>query len=46
LGRRFHRGAGSCVYNGGAWPERWNGSHFLSETTMSLVHHEFITLPE
>ncbi|MBI3414771.1 MAG: ThuA domain-containing protein [Verrucomicrobia bacterium] len=39
----FTAAAGSCIYNGGAWPEKWNGSHFVSEATMSLLHHEFIT---
>ena len=38
----FTAAAGSCIYNGGAWPERWNNSHFVSETTMSMLHHEFI----
>ncbi len=37
--------AGSCVYDGGAWPSRWNGpswSFFLSEPTVWLFHHEFL----
>lgn len=38
----FTAAAGSCIYNGGAWPEHFDGSHFCSETTMELVHHEFI----
>jgi uncharacterized protein len=38
----FTAASGSCIYNGGAWPDRFTGSHFLSETTMSLVHHEFL----
>jgi putative membrane-bound dehydrogenase-like protein len=38
----FTAASGSCIYNGGAWPERWNGSHFMSEPTVSLLHHEFI----
>ncbi|HYE33596.1 MAG TPA: PVC-type heme-binding CxxCH protein [Methylomirabilota bacterium] len=40
---KFTAAAGSCVYNGGAWPDKYNGSHFLSETTMSLVHNDWIT---
>jgi len=36
----FTAAAGCCLYNGGAWPEKWNGQHFCSETTMSLVHNE------
>lgn len=39
---RFTAAAGCAIYNGGAWPERFNGSHFTSETTMHLVHHEFL----
>jgi len=39
----FTAAAGSCFYNGGAWPERFDGSHFLSETTVNLVHQEFLT---
>src|SRR6185295_13749423 len=29
-----------CIYNGGAWPDKWTGNHFCFEATMSLVHHE------
>ncbi|HVY69632.1 MAG TPA: PVC-type heme-binding CxxCH protein, partial [Verrucomicrobiae bacterium] len=36
----FTAAAGSCIYNGGAWPDKWTGNHFCSEATMSLVHHE------
>ena len=39
---QFTASAGCAIYNGGAWPEKWNGSAFSSETTMSLVHHEFL----
>ena len=39
---RFTAAAGSTIYHGGAWPERYNGSHFTSETTMSLVHNEML----
>ncbi len=35
---QFTASAGSCIYNGGAWPERFNNAHFSSEATMSLVH--------
>jgi len=38
---QFTATAGCCMYNGGAWPSRYTGSHFCSETTMSLVHNEF-----
>ncbi|HKS36764.1 MAG TPA: PVC-type heme-binding CxxCH protein, partial [Verrucomicrobiae bacterium] len=38
----FTASAGSCIYNGGAWPDKWNGQHFSSETTMSLVHNDVL----
>ena len=38
----FTAAAGTCIYNGGAWPEKFNGMQFLSETTVSLVHNEVI----
>lgn len=40
---KFTAAAGSCVYNGGAWPDKYNGQHFLSETTMSLVHLDMVS---
>ncbi len=39
----FTAAAGSCIYNGGAWPEKYNNAHFLSEPTVSLVHNDFLT---
>lgn len=39
----FTAAAGSAIYTGGAWPDRYNNSHFVSETTMSLVHNELLT---
>src|SRR5437667_1833473 len=38
----FTAAAGSCIYNGGAWPDRFNGTHFLSEPTVSLVHNDWL----
>jgi len=34
--------AGCCIYSGGAWPEKWNGSQFCSEPTINIVHHDFL----
>jgi putative membrane-bound dehydrogenase-like protein len=38
--------AGSCIYDGGAWPAKWEPdgrySFFMSEATMHLFHHEFL----
>jgi len=39
----FTAAAGSCIYNGGAWPEKWNRMHFLSEPTVSLTHNDVLT---
>jgi putative membrane-bound dehydrogenase-like protein len=39
---KFTASAGSCIYTGGAWPEKYNNAHFQSETTMSLVHVDMI----
>jgi uncharacterized protein len=40
--------AGATIYNGGAWPAKWepdNGdySFFMSETTMHIYHHEYLS---
>ena len=37
--------AGSCIYDGGAWPAKWRGpswSFFLHEPTVWLMHEEFL----
>ena len=38
--------AGACIYDGGAWPDKWapkdHYSFFMSEATMHLFHHEFL----
>jgi putative membrane-bound dehydrogenase-like protein len=37
--------SGSTIYDGGAWPARWQGpawSFFLHEPTVWLTHHEFL----
>jgi len=39
----FTAASGTCIYNGGAWPAKYNGMQFLSEPTVSLVHNEVIT---
>ncbi len=38
----FTAAAGSCIYNGGTWPDQFNGTHFLSEPTVSLVHNDWL----
>ena len=34
----FTASSGSAVYTGGAWPERFDYTHFVSEPTVNLVH--------
>lgn len=38
----FTAASGCTIYTGGAWPEKWNGAHFVSEPTVNLVHHDVI----
>ncbi len=39
---RFTAAAGCAIYEGGAWPERWNYSYFTGEPTLNIVHHQFV----
>ncbi|HYF37965.1 MAG TPA: PVC-type heme-binding CxxCH protein, partial [Prosthecobacter sp.] len=39
----FTAAAGCAIYEGGAWPEKWNHSYFTTEPTLNIVHHEFVT---
>ncbi len=41
----FTAAAGSCIYDGGAWPGKWQGppwAFFVHEPTVWLVHEEFV----
>jgi uncharacterized protein len=38
----FTAASGSCIYNGGAWPEKWDRMHFVHEPTVSLVHNDLL----
>ncbi|MCK6446441.1 MAG: ThuA domain-containing protein [Planctomycetes bacterium] len=38
----FTGASGSCVYTGGAWPEKYDGAHFVCEPTVNLVHVDFL----
>ena len=40
---QFTAAAGCAIYEGGAWPEKWNYSYFTTEPTINIVHHEFLT---
>lgn len=39
---QFTAAAGCAVYEGGAWPDKWNHSYFTGEATINLVHHQFV----
>ena len=39
---RFTAAAGCALYEGGAWPARWNYSYFTGEPTLNIVHHQFV----
>jgi putative membrane-bound dehydrogenase-like protein len=39
---RFTAAAGCAIYEGGAWPAKWNYSYFTSECTLNIVHHQFV----
>ncbi len=39
----FTAASGSMIYTGGAWPEKYNGVHFVSEPTVNLVHLDKLT---
>ena len=34
--------AGCAIYQGGAWPEKWNDSYFTGEPTINLVSQYFL----
>lgn len=34
--------AGCAMYEGGAWPDKWNNSYFTGEPTINLVSHYFV----
>ncbi|TLD69811.1 hypothetical protein FEM03_15925 [Phragmitibacter flavus] len=38
----FTAAAGCAIYEGGAWPDKWNYSYFTGEPTINLVHHQFV----
>ncbi|HVJ46587.1 MAG TPA: PVC-type heme-binding CxxCH protein, partial [Luteolibacter sp.] len=34
--------AGCAIYEGGAWPEKWNRSYFTGEPTINILSHYFL----
>jgi putative membrane-bound dehydrogenase-like protein len=39
---RYTAGAGTVIYEGGAWPEKWNHSYFTTEPTLNIIGHFFM----
>ncbi len=39
---QFTAAAGCAIYEGGAWPAKWNYSYFTTEPTLNIVHHQFV----
>ena len=39
----FTAAAGCVIYDGGAWPDEYNGDYFTTEPTINIVHHERLT---
>ena len=40
---QFTAAAGCAIYEGGAWPEKWNYAYFTGEPTLNIVHQQFVT---
>ena len=38
----FTGASGCCIYNGGAWPEKYNYTVFVCEPTVNIVHQDFV----
>ncbi len=38
----FTAASGCCIYDGGAWPERYNYTHYVSEPTINIVHQDIL----
>lgn len=39
---RYTAGAGAVIYEGGAWPDKWNYSYFTSEPTLNIIGQFFV----
>ena len=42
----FQRISGLCIYEGGAWPERFHGNSYVCDPELHLVHEDVISRPE
>lgn len=36
---RYTAGAGTVIYEGGAWPKKWTHSYFTTEPTLNIIGH-------
>lgn len=39
----FTAAAGACIYDGGAWPDKYNYTYYVSEPTINIVHQDILT---
>lgn len=39
---QFTAAAGAAVYDGGAWPAKWQHAYFTGEPTLNIVHQQFV----
>jgi uncharacterized protein len=39
---QFTAAAGCAIYDGGAWPEKWQYAYFTGEPTLNIVHQQFV----
>ena len=39
----FTAAAGCCIYDGGAWPAKYNYTHYVAEPTLNIVHQDVLT---
>jgi len=41
---RYSAGCAATVYEGGAWPKEYNGTVWMSEPILDIIHHEKLVL--
>ncbi|MDB6034427.1 MAG: dehydrogenase, partial [Verrucomicrobiales bacterium] len=43
IGQRATNATGLAIYDGGAWPLKYNGCQFLGEPTLHLIHEDIVS---
>ncbi|HWF18307.1 MAG TPA: PVC-type heme-binding CxxCH protein, partial [Verrucomicrobiae bacterium] len=38
----FTAASGACIYDGGAWPQKYDYTYYVSEPTINIVHQDFL----